>query len=110
MMSVSTTYIYKLIKESLDKLRENMQLLENGMEAIKDDNCKKKLRTIYELLSDYTREEINEMIEELSDEDKELLRLRYGNDLDNPVSTIDYEQRNKFYGVLIPKMRRLLKQ
>ncbi len=108
MMPVSTTYIYKLIKESLGKLRENMQLLENGMEAIKDDNCKKKLRTIYELLSDYTREEINEMIEELSDEDKELLRLRYGNDLDNPVSAINFYERVRFYTYLVRKMERLL--
>ncbi|MBQ6476909.1 MAG: hypothetical protein IJI43_00505 [Bacilli bacterium] len=34
----------------------------------------KKLSTIYELLSDYSEEEINEMISNLSDEEKNYLR------------------------------------
>lgn len=40
----------------------------------------------------YTREEIDEMIVGLLDNDKKLLRLRYGDDLDNPISIINNEQ------------------
>ena len=70
----------------------------------------KKMNTIYELLNDYTREEIDEVIEGLSDKDRELLRLRYGDYLDNPVSIISKKDRKTFYAYLIPKIRRLLKQ
>lgn len=103
-----STIGYKDKHDFYSYLIPKMRKLLQGKGNINSDA--KKLSTIYELLSNYTREEIDEVIEELSDKDRELLRLRYGNDLDNPVSTIDYEQRNKFYGVLIPKMRRLLKQ
>lgn len=70
----------------------------------------KKLQTIYEYLKEYTREEIDAMLSKLSDEEMLLIRLRYGDDLENPVSvsTFGKEETNKFYGKLIPKMKRLL--
>ena len=107
-MAVSTTQIRKIIKDSLDKLKENIKLLENGMEVVKDNSCKKRLKTIYELLSDYTREEIDEMIDGLPEDDKELLRLRYGDDLDNPVSIMGYSKRLRYYTYLVNKMKRFL--
>ena len=107
-MAVSTTQIRKIIKDSLDKLKENIKLLENGMEVVKDNSCKKRLKTIYELLSDYTREEIDEMIDGVPEDDKELLRLRYGDDLDNPVSIMGYSKRLRYYTYLVNKMKRFL--
>lgn len=83
-----------------------MRKLLSGKEIT--NNKSNKLPTIYKLLGNYTREEIDEMIEELSDEDKELLRLRYGDDLDNPVSTIGYDDKHRYYNYLVPKMRKLL--
>ncbi len=70
----------------------------------------KKLQTIYEYLKEYTREEIDAMLSKLSDEEMLLIRLRYGDDLENPVSVSTWgeEETNKFYGKLIPKMKRLL--
>lgn len=71
----------------------------------------RKLKTIYELFSDYEKKKINEVIATLSNEEKELIRIRYGDDLDNPVSVkLTKKQNNRFYYTLIPKMkRRLLK-
>ena len=69
----------------------------------------RKLKTIYELFSDYEKEKINEVIATLSNEEKELIRIRYGDDLDNPVSVkLTKKQYNRFYYTLIPKMKRRL--
>lgn len=76
----------------------------------KNKKLGKKLQTIYEYFSDYTEEEINIVISKLSDEDRQLIKLRYGDDLKNPITSElwneDYQKR--FYGSLIPKMRKLL--
>ena len=70
----------------------------------------KKLQTIYKYLNEYTREEIDAMLNKLTEEEISLVKLRYGNDLDNPVvsPTWGKEKTTKFYGSLIPKMKRLL--
>ena len=70
----------------------------------------KKLQTIYKYLNEYTREKIDAMLNKLTEEEISLVKLRYGNDLDNPVvsSTWGKEETTKFYGSLIPKMKRLL--
>ena len=69
----------------------------------------RKYQTIYEYLNDYTKEQIDEMLEKLSDEEKALVLARYGEDLNNPVfGKLSKHQRGRFYGVLVPKMKRLL--
>lgn len=70
----------------------------------------KKLKTIYEYFDNYSKEEINNMISMLSKEEKELLELRYGSDLEHPVTSEDFDKKKttKFYSSLVPKMRRLL--
>ena len=67
-------------------------------------------KTIYQFFEDYSKEEIDLVLEELSVEDKELLKIRYGNDLENPkISKLDTLQSNKFYSVLIPRIKKKLK-
>ena len=68
------------------------------------------LRTIYQYFENYTREQVDEMLLKLTEQERELVTLRYGEYLDNPISRkLTKEQTNRFYGVLIPKMKRLLK-
>lgn len=69
-----------------------------------------KLRTLYEYFSNYDREQINDMLSKLTEEERKLITLRYGEDLDNPVTDSSWSRENidKFYGSLIPKMRGLL--
>lgn len=68
-----------------------------------------KLQTIYEYFKNYTREQINEMLTKLTEEESTLVTTRYGENLDNLVSTkLTKEQTHKFYGTLVPKMKRLL--
>ena len=71
----------------------------------------KKIKTIYGLFSDYTFEEVNDVINSLSEDERLLIKLRYGDDLSNPVVTSDNwtkEMKAKYYGCLVPKIRRLL--
>jgi len=69
----------------------------------------KKLRTIYEYFNLYTKEQVDSMLEKLSEEERTLILLRYGDDLSNPVSVkLTKEETNKFYGYLVPKMKSLL--
>lgn len=70
----------------------------------------KKIKTIYEIFGNYTIEEVNEGINSLTEEEKLLIKLRYGDDLSNPVISDDWnkEMKDKYYGRLVPKMRRLL--
>lgn len=69
----------------------------------------KKLKTIYEYFCSYTREQVDEMLGKLTVEERELITLRYGLDLNNSISRRLSEKENrKFYGCLVPKMKRLL--
>ena len=70
----------------------------------------RKLQTIYKHLSEYSEEEINEVLNNLTQAEKDLLTKRYGSDLHNPVTSSDWqpEDQKKFYGNLMPKIKRLL--
>ena len=90
------------------------------IEADKDEEYKRndilmitgrRPKTIYELLDSYTKEQVDAVIKNLSDEEKELIFTRYGEDLDNPLFTkLTKEERDKFYSILVPKMRKLLRE
>lgn len=69
----------------------------------------RKIQTIYELLGDYSKEQIETMISYLPDEDRELIRIRYGENLSCPIfSKMSQEQKWSFYGRLVPKMKKML--
>ena len=72
----------------------------------------RKKQTIYELLSDYSVEMVNEVIKELPLDDVLLLRKRYGFDfaMPDPKCKLNNEESSKFYGTLIPKMRKMLRK
>lgn len=70
----------------------------------------RRLKTIYEYFNKYTRDQINEMLSKLSEEEKLLVLLRYGTNLDDPISSDEWdkEKSNQYYGKLVPKMKKLL--
>lgn len=83
----------------------------NIKENLEEEEEMVKLKSIYELLSDYTKEQVDEMLSRLGDEDMKLIRLRYGDDLEKPVSSkMSKEQNNKFYGSLLPRMKTILRK
>ena len=97
----------KILKYDIKELHKDKSLDQNGRKNV--DVKRMKLKTIYEYLAEYTKEEINDVIKSLDNDEKELLKKRYGNDLNNPVSCkIDKKTQKDFYGILIPKIKRLL--
>lgn len=72
----------------------------------------KHLQTIYDYLGDYSSLEIDEVISRLTNSERQLIYERYGSDLYNPQPTFEWNKIKsaKFYGNLIPKIRRLLKE
>lgn len=101
-------------QEKIEPVNQNKVAIEESSIGVEERNFEKKrgkkLQTIYEYLKGYTREDIDVMLGKLTEEEMSLVKLRYGEDLDNPVasSTWGKEETNKFYGSLIPKMKRLL--
>ena len=78
----------------------------------KKESMPKKLKTIYEMLEPATEEEVNKVLLQLTEEEKELIKLSYGEDLKNPVRSEKWDKsyNNQFYGSLYPKMKRILGQ
>ena len=71
----------------------------------------RKPQTIYEYFKEYSEVLIDNVISNLSTDEKILLIIRYGEDLHNPCPKeewSDNKYRYQFYKVLIPKIRTLL--
>lgn len=92
------------MRRRLENLRRN-----GGVLNIKDSS---RVNNIYECLSEYSREDVDKVIESLSDNDKLLLYIRYGSDFSSNTLNASWRSRfnGPFYSGLIPKMRRRLER
>ncbi len=113
-----TTYPEQSL-QNIKEFREKYVERKNQYKTfLKDDNRTKernsekkmpRLKTIYERFGNYTKEQVDEMLTKLNEEEKAIVTIRYGEDLNNPTSTkLNKEQTYKFYNLLVPKMKRLL--
>ena len=70
----------------------------------------RKIKTIYEYFKEYSEEMIDKVLSKLNTAEKELLTIRYGEDLHNPCPKEEWGSKyhTQFYKVLIPKIRTLL--
>lgn len=121
-LGLSQSYVSRIIKRILKNISVQLDMLGVTELSLKQENISdeesregvqempKKLQTIYEYFNKYTRDQVDEMLSKLTEEEKILVTLRYGSDLDNPVTSKEWskENRQQFYGSLIPKMKRLL--
>ena len=98
-------------KHSIPDYTRKAFLKEKSLVKEKENNkMAKKVQTIYEYFKDYKREQVDEMLTKLSKEEKTLIRIRFGDNLDKPIPTrLTKDETNKYYGILIPKMKKLLK-
>lgn len=71
----------------------------------------KKVQSIYAYFNEFPKEMVDEVIESLSEEEIKLLNARYGGDLNNPKEPTNFKKEDspKFYGSLVPKIKRRLK-
>jgi len=89
-----------------DKILKNI----NNEKKKNNDEALNNNKTIYELFDGHSKKEIDLVISTLTIHEKELLRLRYGEDLNNPVfRELEKEYRDLFYNLLIPKIMKELK-
>lgn len=71
-------------------------------------NTSKKTKTIYELVGKkYKKDDIDKIIAELPEEQKKIIELKYGSDLENPnqEKAITKQEISTLYRVIIPKIR-----
>jgi len=110
--NISQSYLSRVIKRLVKKLR--LQLQEQGIVDLNlekgDKSMAKPVQSIYDYFKQYSKEEINLMLSKLNEEERKLITLRYGDDLENPVKSVlwNKECSDKYYGRLMPKMKRLL--
>ncbi len=96
--------------ENLKKLRQNYVQQKNSFNKILSSEKEiPKIQTIYEYFKDYSKEQVDEIITKLTDEEQKLLTNLYQANLNDQVSIkLKEEQIDKFYNVLIPKIEELL--
>ena len=80
--------------------------LKNQTEKEKSSNRK----TIYDLLEEYSKEQIDEAIEKLKPEYKELVYKKYGSDLSNPTIHNDLTKKEyaTFYNTVIKHIKMII--
>lgn len=122
---LSQSYVSRIIRKALERIKlrledgkyldsfKSLDCVKTGFVTNKRDGKKKKhwvLKTIYDCFPNFTKQEVDSLILSLSEEERELIRLRYGKDLENPVTDEKWseEASKRFYRHLIPKMKRLL--
>lgn len=75
-------------------------------------NKMRKIKTIYEVLSSVTddKQKINDIINSLRDDEKELIKKKYGDDLDNPTTSPDWTKEDsvRFNRNLLIKMKKMI--
>ena len=65
--------------------------------------------SFYQYFEKYSKSDLDTIIESLSDSDKDFIRLRFGDNFDEPFTrNLSRSQHNYLYGTVIPKIRREL--
>ena len=105
-------------KSIIDKVRNNEELTKVDMNRYKKVikiicnriKQKKYVETIFRLCSEYSREEVLNAIDSLTDNSKRKIELRYGSDLDNPRRSEDYtkDDGEEFAKKVLPELKIVL--
>lgn len=112
--------LYRVLIPKLKRRLDKYKFISNIDDKKEIDNKstkkeKKSNKTIYELLSDYKKEWIDLEINNLSEEERNIINLRYGDDLCNPVISEEWyknskENNIKLFNYIMPKLKRRLKK
>lgn len=102
MLGVTRACVSKIIKNSLESFRNKMAFLRlNPTFPIE------KPIPIYEVLHDYRRLEVDAILSSLNAEDHQLVKLKYGKDLDDPVTSPLWNEvtEERFNNSFLPKIK-----
>ncbi len=102
--------ILKKLKRSMYKWSDKKIIFNSNMP---DHNCPYRSRdNIYDYFREYSKEEIDKVIEELNDRALTILHMRYGDDFANPIldGNLAEKDRNYLKNCVFPRIKRKLKQ
>ena len=109
--SISQVTVCRILNKTLkdiENILKNKEILDSDLKTTKKRKDRSS-KSIYQLLDNYSKEQIDTVITQLSDEERNLITIRYGTDLENPVFTkLSQKQCRYLYAHLIPKIRKLL--
>ncbi len=88
-----------LILVDMNIIEGNIPLLKPKAKVVRTG----RIKNIYDLFGEYDSEKINNMLQQLSPEEKNLFAKRH-----NEGSTFTTEDRLKYYNNLVPRMKRIL--
>ena len=116
----ATTNLEKWEKRTYKEKRKKIENNKNLKEKTNEKNCQvsknnqvnkipRKPKTIYQLFKYYKKEEVDKAISQLDAEGKKMLVLKYGEDLENPISkTLTVEEKKYFKRTVHYRIERLL--
>ena len=103
--------------QCLKNLSLYMSNNENNYTHVKEESIKKIrekrfLKNIYQYFDTYPKDMIDYAITTLNEEEMMLFQLRYGPDLENPVTSDKWNKQysEAFYSRVIPKIKRVLRE
>ena len=115
-LGVNNQRIIKLFEggqlQSINDWNAFYQIIQRIAIIIKDkraDYHEKYRKTIYDLFIGVSKVDVDNAIKELTEEERELIRLRWGSDLRKPeFNNLDSETTHTLYFSLIPKLKRII--
>lgn len=74
-----------------------------------NDEDNDNYQTIYDLFVNYSKEEVNEMLQKLTNKERAFVKLRFGDDLEKPFqSELTEKDLNRFNKKIVPLMEQIL--
>ncbi len=105
---ISRSYVSTILIRSRKVIQAALE--REGFIQVEDKESKKN-KTIYQYFHNYTKEEVDNMLLKLDEDELSLVKIRYGNNLNIPIKTaIDDKQYKKYYSTLVPKMKKILNE
>ncbi len=107
---------FESYKDKPDSKREAMPVIKpntnNKYIRTKTNSiCITEYKTIYEVFNEYSKEEIDFVVDSLDETDRKLFVKVFGNDLSKPyLSSITLDENSRYYNILLPKMDKLLRR
>ena len=100
----------------VNQLRTRVTSANHYLSYRKDQNLDSKndveksatIQSLFNYFSGYTRKQVLDVIDELTNEEYRLLLECYRNDYDHPVDFKSYYDREQFFHIILPKLRNLL--
>lgn len=97
----------KFANTILPKMKNEM---ENLFHVDVKKSKRKRISSVYEQFSNYSKEQVDEMFSKLTEEEREIVKFRYSASFRDNTSKSELEKKslNRFCNVILPKMRILL--